>query len=313
MNFTFGTDPEFVLFLNEKAYSAIPIIKNSKDRRKKIDEYYYFYDNVLVECNIPVSRSKEEAISNIGNCLKKLACLVRPFKFKSQAACVFDKDQLTHEEAFKINCSEELCVYSMQQVEIDEEVFSKTDLRSAGGHIHLGQKMLHNGHNLYAAVRLLDLFLGIPSLFIDHDLTSMRRRELYGKAGRYRKPKYGIEYRSVGNFWLSSPKLVDLIYDICEFTLQFIADGRHNDLWKIDVEKLQNKESWMDPSFHPSQCHVCIGYDVNKLRFAIDNWDLNEGKFFMEFIKQYIPSSILSKIDDASVRTKIDEYKEWNI
>ena len=37
-------------------------------------------------------------------------------------------------------------------------------------------------------VKLLDIFLGIPSVIIDPD---KKRRKLYGKAGAFRLTKYG--------------------------------------------------------------------------------------------------------------------------
>ncbi len=44
-----------------------------------------------------------------------------------------------------------------------------------------------------------DLFLGLPSAGADKQ---GKRRELYGKAGRYRPTSYGIEYRVLSNYWL---------------------------------------------------------------------------------------------------------------
>ncbi|MCW8826503.1 MAG: hypothetical protein OQK78_08770, partial [Gammaproteobacteria bacterium] len=48
-------------------------------------------------------------------------------------------------------------------------------------------------------VKAMDLYLGVPSVLIDPDND---RRELYGKAGAYRNKPYGLEYRTLSNFWI---------------------------------------------------------------------------------------------------------------
>ena len=62
---TIGTDPEFMLIKDNKIYSAINIIKNNKDKRKKVKNYYFYHDNVLAECTIPPASTKETFIQNI--------------------------------------------------------------------------------------------------------------------------------------------------------------------------------------------------------------------------------------------------------
>jgi len=320
MNFSFGTDPEFMLSKDGKIVSAIGIIKGTKDRRKKVGDYAFYYDNVLGECCVPPANSRDEAVANIGGCLAAFAELVAPCKLVVQASHTYDADQLRDPDALLIGCSRENCVYTLQEIQPDEQMFLKTNLRSAGGHIHLGSKLLLEGFNSLTAVRLLDLFVGIPSLFLDFDRTSKKRKELYGKAGRFRTPKYGVEYRSIGNFWLSSPKFVELIYDLCEFTLQFMEDGKHHSFWKIDEEKLNSVEAWADPKFHPSQCHTCIGYDVKALRKVLDKGEpTSQAKEFCTgIVKQHLPSELWKCLEGAIedvhlYEETIDFYKEWNI
>lgn len=72
-------------------------------------------------------------------------------------------------------------------------------------HIHIGYDNPDEETNL-AIIKTLDLFLGIPSIILDKDT---KRRELYGKAGCFRHKKYGVEYRTLSSFWLSSPVLIE--------------------------------------------------------------------------------------------------------
>ena len=79
--------------------------------------------------------------------------------------------------------------------------------RCAGGHLHVGwtkdadlSDISHilNGRDL---VKQLDYYLGAWSLQKDGDPT---RRSLYGKAGACRFKPYGVEYRVLSNFWVST-------------------------------------------------------------------------------------------------------------
>lgn len=77
-------------------------------------------------------------------------------------------------------------------------------LRTAGGHVHIGyMDHLPEGIDPEMSKNIMgvmcDYHLGLPSLLMDPD---DRRRELYGKAGAIRLKPYGIEYRTLSNFWI---------------------------------------------------------------------------------------------------------------
>ena len=154
--------------------------------------------------------------------------------------------------------------------------------------------------------------LGIPALYLDHDPTSKVRRELYGLAGRFRTPSYGVEYRSIGNFWLTSPKLVEVVYDICELVISLLADGVDK-LWKVDIDRLQSYEAWSDPNFHQSQCYQSLLYDPKELKLAIDSSDLKSGEKFLKIANQFLPKNLQTKIAKLIVPQKTTLYKEWNL
>jgi hypothetical protein len=89
---------------------------------------------------------------------------------------------------------------------------------------------------------MLDLFLGATSVLIDHDPTSAARRILYGGAGNHRPcPKYGVEYRTLSNFWIASPDMVALIYDLTELAMKVVDMGKADDIWvKLKPEELRS-------------------------------------------------------------------------
>ena len=312
-SFTFGSDPELMLVKNGTFYSAIGIVPGDKDRRHKISGHEYYYDNVLAECAIKPGQNKKDVLAQMRDCLQKYARLVAPYKLVPQASHDFPKLALQHRSAREIDCSPECCAYTMKQIKHADNMLAKTTLRSAGGHIHLGTGLAKELYGCEFIVRMLDLFLGLPSIYIDHDKTAKNRKKLYGQAGRFRRPKHGVEYRTLGNFWIGSPKLVGLIYDLAKFTLEFVERKKHLELWTVDYSRLSDDKARLQPNFKTSDCHQCHGYDAEALRAAIDIMDKRRGNTFLNFIGNLLPARLNDAIADASVPIQYDMYKEWGI
>jgi len=68
----------------------------------------------------------------------------------------------------------------------------------------------------------MDLFLGVPSVLIDD---GKERKKLYGKAGAYRYKPYGVEYRTLSNFWVFEPGLIDWVWNQTEKALTHVKNG----------------------------------------------------------------------------------------
>jgi hypothetical protein len=309
MKFTFGSDPEFMLVDGAGKYrSAIGVIPGSKEKRHRIKNSSFYYDNVLAECNIPPAVNKTQAIKNVGTTISQLAKLIDPFGLRlvAQAAQRYPKSELQCKEALEIGCKAESCAYRLEDLDKDHSVtkkiktkFQKGTLRTAGGHIHLGTPLGKQHLPCVMLVRMMDLFVGVPSLFMDHDTSSTLRRELYGEAGRYRQPKHGVEYRSLGNFWLNSPEMVGLIYDLCAFTVDFVAKERHSEFWEVDEETLDSDDFWNGPNPDPAKCHTCLGYDPQLLRRCFITGDKRSAKPFLKLAFNYLPDELTAHIESA--------------
>ena len=94
------------------------------------------------------------------------------------------------------------------------------NLRSAGGHIHVGCDLAKK--KPIDVIRAMDLFLGVPSVALDKGTL---RRQLYGAAGCMRKKPYGVEYRTLSNFWIFKDSLIDWAYEGTERALKFVESG----------------------------------------------------------------------------------------
>jgi hypothetical protein len=73
-------------------------------------------------------------------------------------------------------------------------------MRSAGGHISVGWNNPTQEQQL-DMVKAMDATVGLESVLLDFDT---ERKKLYGKAGCFRFREYGIEYRSLSNFWIKT-------------------------------------------------------------------------------------------------------------
>lgn len=308
--FTIGTDPEFMVTdASGNIRSAIGVIKSSKNKRTKMEGHELYYDNVFAEFALKPASSREEFLSNLQEAISLMSSLIGDNRIICKAAHSFPKSELNHPAAMEGGCKEEFCAYTLDPKVVPDSWFRNNRLRVAGGHIHVGTSLIENEVDRQLMVRMFDLFLGIPSIYLDKDSSSPKRRRLYGKAGRYRDPDYGVEYRTLGNFWLSSPKLAGLIYDLIEFTLNFFLDGRHYDYWKVDYEALEDDDNYNTPGWTPSKAHECFGYDSVALQKTINN-STDDGSF-LNFATELMPSKLRKKVSDAISYEQFDLRDEW--
>ncbi len=247
VNFSFGSDPEFMVISPQGNYvSAIGIVNGTKEDMLPLGNgHFAFHDNVLAECCPHYGKTKEEVITNFRDCFQRYANAIAPFKLKPQASHTYPKEECLHPAAMAFGCSPEENAYDMTTVNPPICEPGNT-FRSGGGHIHLGyidgpSYPLTDYFGRWWLTRMMDLFVGLPSILIDNDPTSQDRRKLYGGAGNMRPKEYGIEYRTMSNFWLSCPRLVSLQHDLCGFVIDFMqTNSGHHNLWEEHADLLRN-------------------------------------------------------------------------
>jgi hypothetical protein len=217
--FTIGADPEVFISRDGRIVSAIGMIGGTKDEPKRVsDRICVQEDNVLAEFNIPPATSPKDFVMFISEGLSEIKKIIKQdhCDIAIIASHIMDESELTHPKALEFGCEPDENAWTLT-TNIPPEVSTK--LRSAGGHVHVGgvkeEKAIHT-------VRAMDLFLGIPSVILDRD---NQRRQLYGKAGCFRFKEYGIEYRTLSNFWLSDPRLADWVYKSTQKAAQWAAEN----------------------------------------------------------------------------------------
>jgi len=301
-----GADPEFML-VDDKGHihSAIGIVEGTSEQRLKIKSHQFYYDNVLAECAIAPGNSRKKVIDSFRECFEIYAAIVEEHKLKllPRAFHEYDESELKHEDARRVGCSIDRCAYKVQDTEPPKDIIAKSNIRSGGGHLHLGSQSVLEEWCFFTAptVVLMDLFLGFPSLYIDHDPTSAARRKIYGQAGRYRIKEYGLEYRTLSNFWLASPKLVGLMYDLSEFVLD-IVDKRFGDFCKADFDKYTSED--------PSKAYK-YKYDAKKVRKAIDTSTKDDE--LLDYALSKMPKGLAADLRSFTKPVQYDMYKEWGL
>jgi hypothetical protein len=71
-------------------------------------------------------------------------------------------------------------------------------------------------------VPILDLIVANTCVLIDRDPSNVERRKNYGRVGEYRIKSYGIEYRTLSNFWLRSYQLMSFVMGISRMACQMV-------------------------------------------------------------------------------------------
>jgi len=208
-NVKIGADPE-VFLINKytgKFISAIGIIGGTKESPEYVGdgEFAIQVDNVCAEFNIPPANNLKDFKLNITKGLKYIEkALPYNLEILIKSSAFFEEDQLQSKLSKTFGCEPDFNIWTMK-----ENIIASAEdscFRTCGGHIHVGYDNPEDEEVLLNLAKALDLFLGVESVLLDKD---EERRSLYGKAGSIRVKPYGLEYRTLSNFWISKDDLIE--------------------------------------------------------------------------------------------------------
>lgn len=241
--FTIGCDPEiFLVDENHKFKSVIGLLGGDKwiPRQLSKDGHACLEDNVAVEFNIPPCSSFEEFKKEVQRTMQMVKeILPTNLQYDQSSAVSFPVEELNCDAAWIFGCDPDFNAWTME--ENPKPHAEDKNLRSAGGHIHVGSDLaIADPVNV---IRAMDLFLGVPSTQLD---AGTLRRKLYGGAGAFRPKSYGVEYRTLSNFWIFSDKLIEWAYQGTQRALDFVHSGKeipvgHGDLIKDCINNNSQK------------------------------------------------------------------------
>ena len=257
MSITIGTDPE--LFLKDTrtgmVMPAVGLIGGTKGEPIPVPDLGKGFglqeDNVMVEFNIPPAATSRHFARRVSNMLSHITQLVHTSQENMTldvGACarLFSSEQLNTAQAMVFGCSVDYNAHEAGQAwpTVRPEMLEDEDgaWRFAGGHVHLGYT---SAVPQFVAASFADVFLGLPSVGLDQQGL---RRKLYGQAGRYRPTEWGIEYRTLSNFWIWDTYLCEQVgaraIALCS-TLEFPEEAVQKwyaEIPWIDVRRAINDE-----------------------------------------------------------------------
>lgn len=240
---TLGADPEIFIFSGNQLIPAYMFLPPKGEGVKQYwdgfqAEWKYDHDGAHCQNNL-VKYTRENLISLDqkakkfdANARLSLVTVVRV------PQVVLDNADPRHVE---LGCQPSYNAYRLK----GEPVYDprKLKYRFAGGHMHFGTWLRKPDY--LKIVKTLDSILGVWAVGVARHIDNPVRRQYYGLAGEYRKPYYkgkedifgllegegyGVEYRSLSNWWLASPAVMQLTWDIGRLCVR-LASSKYGNLW----------------------------------------------------------------------------------
>ena len=226
MKFTIGTDPEFMLRKDGEYASSIGLLRYTKRVPKRFpDGTTLQKDNVAIEFASSVADSEETFVKAVRTAFfHTLSEIPSEYGLVATPSAHFKVELLESKEAQEIGCEPDFNAWTSQKNVAPVEEFRAGTLRSCGAHIHVGHPSLRKIFDKEDMIKVMDYVVGNTTVPLDCDAPALERRKLYGKAGCFRPTNYGVEYRTLSNFWLKTPNLVRLIYNLTADSLKVMTD-----------------------------------------------------------------------------------------
>jgi len=254
-----GADPEF--FFENKQGAVIGAEKViPKEGISEGDSGKVIIDGVQAELNPSPSSCREILQSNIYRCLNTMHNQLKNNKIdvstSFKQAIEISEENLAElsDESRVFGCSPSKTAYRRSGIKIESVDPMQYRVRAAGGHIHLGipdgmPRDIGIGRALTTDVKktveMLDILCGNTCVLLDRDPANIERRKLYGKAGEYRTPKHGLEYRTLSNFWLMHPALLSFAFGMARLATDLMADEANYESYyaaftgAVDMKKIR--------------------------------------------------------------------------
>jgi hypothetical protein len=224
-----GADPECFVQQGLTISHCIGLLGGDKDNPRKVEFGAVQEDNVLFEFNVDPCASSDELVHHVHAVMDQGADLLDSYglRFKRNTSShVYPSLEGFPERAFEFGCTPDY--NALTNGENPRPSATEQNLRTAGGHVHIGFNCDVTPMLQREVIIACDYLLGLPSLLEDKDT---RRRELYGKAGACRYKPYGVEYRTLSNYWIWDDELIAKIYDRAVAAFELARDAaRFNNL-----------------------------------------------------------------------------------
>ena len=208
-----GSDPE--IFVEDEDGKVVPAFM-FLDSKETVGVESPYWDGFQAEFSTEPSHCIAYLADSTQKALSRLHERVRiagKGKWKLTDRSVVDVDQEFLQQIdpkySQFGCTPSLNAYGDQGPMMDGAM---VPFRMAGGHIHIGARL--NGIDVDHVVKQMDKTVGVMSVALFRGMEDPRRRFLYGRAGEYRLPPHGLEYRVLSNAWLCHPVIMNFITEV---------------------------------------------------------------------------------------------------
>lgn len=241
--YSLGADPEFFVYEGAKLLPAFHFLPS------KHDNSHIFWDGFQAEFTYEHGHHRD-CIGIMGSETKKnLREFHKLVKGHSRTARISLQNTVKVSDKFlessldphvALGCSPSENAYKMKGLYVDNG--RKLKYRFAGGHMHFGG--FRKGFKRHEKiVKTLDKIVGIWGVGAAQNIDIPLRRVYYGLAGEYRPTRYpgnlpandvyGLEYRTLSNFYYCHPAIHQLAWEIARFAV-VLSESNYDDLWVAD-------------------------------------------------------------------------------
>jgi hypothetical protein len=265
--FKFGCDPELFVF-NTERNEPVPAgevgIIGTKDKPEPLFDKgeiigWSQVDGMAAEFNIPPVSTFKDFNRHIEGTLKALGALLHEgHELRAVPAVTFSEEvfDAAPDKAKELGCSPDYNAWT-GKINPPPKDAANPFLRTASGHLHIGwtegADISDNQHvmNCRDVVKQFDWYLGGWSLKLDPDPV---RRRLYGEAGAMRFKSYGVEYRVLSNFWVTSRDRRLVVWNRMQQAINDIAKAFIPDKAKAwnDILRHSINDGKLDPTLAAS-------------------------------------------------------------
>jgi hypothetical protein len=243
--------------------SSVGIVKGTKKEPLVLEDgIFVMQDNVAIEFGMPPAYSENEWVNKLAKSYSMLEeWLPEEYRLHITPSALFPDEELKTDEACQFGCDPDWNAWT-KAVNVPPRA-TATNYRSCGGHVHIGHiegtttEFLLRYMGKINTIRMCDGYLGVPSIILDNTPESRSRRELYGKAGCFRETDYGVEYRTLSNFWLKNEAAQRFVYRATQDIIHHMDD-------------------------HYIDCAKWVGYRGKGIQEIINKGDVDTAQVFVQ-------------------------------
>ena len=256
-----GCDPEVFLKRNNNFISAFGLVQGNKQNPYPLLQGAVQVDGMALEFNIEPAKNVNEFISNITTVLAQIRqAIPSDIEFDSKCTVHMTTDYLMtrQPEEVEMGCDPDFNAYTFS---VNPRPDQARPMRTAGGHVHIGLgSNLDIGdmdvqYEMNKVIQLMDIYLGVPSVILDQDV---ERRSMYGKAGACRYKSYGVEYRSLSNFWVHDTALMAWVFQQSELAVSQLANYEDIIAQAGDVQSIINNSDINAAQALVAKLNICM-------------------------------------------------------